>query len=458
MTKRIMFVMTMLLLSVAGAWADGYDPQNPPDPNALFQLSVSASPTDAGYVSGGGRYKEGQQIWLSTSSRANYDFQYWACDGERISNEASFYYTMPKKSVSLVAVYAFNPSSPADPTTANAHRLYLDTNMEGSCTFNITSGARHVSDRSILVKAMNISQGFKFLGWYLGDEKLSDNLSFYYMMPNNDITLTAHFSYDPDSPDDPTSVQTDIDNTDYIPGDANGDGEVNVTDIVEIVNAIMNRPSTRFVRAAADLNSDGEINVTDIVKVVNLIMTAGNSPSLRRTSRAESASSNGNQLQLLTSDNRTFSLQMNNQDKYVASQFDLYLAKGMTLQQITLNESRCSGHTLSYTDIGSNCYRIVVLSTNNAVFEGNSGELLNFEVTGSGTAEMENILFVTEDQTETWFDPIQSWMTTELRTIEITKTNDIYSLDGRLVRKTTNDQAGMKKGIYIKNGNKYIVK
>ena len=447
----------MLLLTVAGAWADDYDPQNPPDPNALFLLSVSASPTEGGYASGGGRYKAGQQVRLSTSSRANYDFQYWTCDGERISDKASFYYTMPQKSVSLVAVYTFNPTSPADPTTANAHRLYLDANMEGCCTFNITSGARHVSDRSILVKAMNVSQGFKFLGWYLDDEKLSDNLSFYYKMPNNDVTLTAHFSYDPDSPDDPTSVQTDIDNTDYILGDANGDGEVNVTDIVEIVNAIMNRASTRFVRAASDLNNDGEINVTDIVKVVNLIMTASNSPSMRRTSRAES-SSNGNQLQLVTSDNKSFSLQMNNQARYVASQFDLYLSKGMTLQQIALNESRCSGHTLSYTGIGNNCYRVVVLSTNNAAFEGNSGELLNFEVTGSGVAEMENILFVAEDQTETWFDAIKSRMTTGIRTIEVTESNDIYSLDGRLAHKHANDHTGLKKGIYIKNGCKYIAR
>lgn len=448
----------MLLLIVAGAWSQDWDPQNPPDPNALFKLTVSVSPSEAGYASGGGSYLEGQQVWVSTSPRDSYDFQYWTCDGERISDERSFYYTMPKKHVNLVAVYAFNPTSPVDPTTENAYRLYLDTNMEGSCSFNITSGARHVSDRSILVKAMNVSQGFKFLGWYLNDELLNENLSFYYVMPYQDVTLTAHFSYDPDSPDDPSSSQTDIDNKNYIPGDANGDSEVNVTDIVEIVNAIMNRPSTRFVSAAADLNGDGEINVTDIVKVVNLIMTAGNSPLMRRTLRAESSSSNGNQIQLVTSDNRTFSLQLTNKDKFVASQFDLYLAKGMTLQQITLNEDRCSGHTLSFTDIGNNCYRIVVLSPNNAVFEGNSGELLNFEVIGSGVAEMENILFVAEDQTETWFDAIRSRMTTGIRTIEATKTNDIYSFDGRLIRKTANDLTGMKKGIYIKNGNKYIVR
>ena len=59
----------------------------------------------------------------------------------------------------------------------------------------------------------------------------------------------------------------------YIPGDANGDGLVNVTDIVATVNYIMEKPSEGFNKEAADLNGDGEINVTDIVKMVSIIMS-----------------------------------------------------------------------------------------------------------------------------------------------------------------------------------------
>ena len=55
--------------------------------------------------------------------------------------------------------------------------------------------------------------------------------------------------------------------TSVIKGDANGDGEVNVSDIVEIVNYIMNKASDKFVFAAADLNDDGEVNVTDSVLI-----------------------------------------------------------------------------------------------------------------------------------------------------------------------------------------------
>ena len=52
-------------------------------------------------------------------------------------------------------------------------------------------------------------------------------------------------------------------------GDANGDMRVNVSDIVEIVNDILGKPSAKYNRNAADVNGDGQVNVTDIVNVVN---------------------------------------------------------------------------------------------------------------------------------------------------------------------------------------------
>ena len=64
-----------------------------------------------------------------------------------------------------------------------------------------------------------------------------------------------------------------IEKPDYISGDVNGDGLVNVTDIVATVNFIMEKPSDGFNKEAADLNGDGEVNVTDIVKMVTIIMS-----------------------------------------------------------------------------------------------------------------------------------------------------------------------------------------
>ena len=58
-------------------------------------------------------------------------------------------------------------------------------------------------------------------------------------------------------------------------GDANGDGEVTITDAVGIVNYILGNPSGSFNESAADVNGDGKITITDAVGVVNIILNNG---------------------------------------------------------------------------------------------------------------------------------------------------------------------------------------
>lgn len=271
--KRIVLAMTMLLLTVAGAWADGYDPQNPPDPDANFRLTVSVSPSEAGYASGGGLYQAGKSVTLSTSASSGYTFQYWTRNGVRYNDNAQFTYVTESEPVQMVAVYAFNPANPADPTTVNAYRLYLETNLEGSCTFNLTSGSKQNANQLVQVRAQNVSPGFKFLGWYENGQKVSEGLSFWYTMPASDATLTARFEYNPDSPGDPTSSQSDVDQQAYVLGDANNDGNVTIGDIVSVVNIIAGN-TDNYNLNAADANKDGTISVGDIVAIVNIM--AGN--------------------------------------------------------------------------------------------------------------------------------------------------------------------------------------
>ena len=74
------------------------------------------------------------------------------------------------------------------------------------------------------------------------------------------------------SPADATCVLT-VHNS--IPGDANGDGTIDVTDIVGIANGILGHASESFDAVAADVNGDGSVDVTDIVVVANIILHDG---------------------------------------------------------------------------------------------------------------------------------------------------------------------------------------
>ena len=241
----------------------------------------------------------------------------------------------------------------------------------------------------------------------------------------------------------------------FIKGDANGDGEVNVTDIVEIVNYIMNKPSNKFIFSVADMNDDGKVDVTDIVKEVSLIMSSGsNAP--KRASVAEMV--DNDQLEMTSNDNKTLSLNLQNEGSYVASQFDIVLSAGQTLESIQLNSKRMENHQLTYTKTGDNRYKVVIYSLNNAAYKGQSGELLNIKVAGSGDVSVEDILFVTAGQMEKNFPPLRRGTTGISLTTNEAETMDIYSIDGRLIRKQAKSTDGLEKGLYIINGKKQIVR
>ena len=56
----------------------------------------------------------------------------------------------------------------------------------------------------------------------------------------------------------------------YLPVDANGDGELNITDISVMLNRLINGETIED--AAYDINCDGEVNVTDVILLINCLI------------------------------------------------------------------------------------------------------------------------------------------------------------------------------------------
>ena len=57
-----------------------------------------------------------------------------------------------------------------------------------------------------------------------------------------------------------------------IQGDVNGDGTVNITDAILLINALTNNTTP----PNGDVNRDGEINITDAIKLINMILNGTN--------------------------------------------------------------------------------------------------------------------------------------------------------------------------------------
>lgn len=65
---------------------------------------------------------------------------------------------------------------------------------------------------------------------------------------------------------------------DYICGDANSDGSVNVSDAVFIINYVFIEGTPPNPLEAAEANCDGSVNVSDAVYIINFVFIGGNAP------------------------------------------------------------------------------------------------------------------------------------------------------------------------------------
>ena len=133
------------------------------------------------------------------------------------------------------------------------------------------------------------SVSFEYKAWGEGSSwdvcrfMIDDNMIFSYGELQNDWTNytaqlppgthTLTWIYKKDNSVDPTGDYFAIDNVAFTglvtitPGDVNGDGEVNITDVTSLINMLLEGDVP--VNAATDVNGDGEVNITDVTVLVD---------------------------------------------------------------------------------------------------------------------------------------------------------------------------------------------
>lgn len=63
-----------------------------------------------------------------------------------------------------------------------------------------------------------------------------------------------------------------VDGSDYIKGDVNGDSNVTMTDVMILLSFIFGEHPEGFIEVAADLNNDGKITITDAMGILDIIL------------------------------------------------------------------------------------------------------------------------------------------------------------------------------------------
>lgn len=173
-------------------------------------------------------------------------------------------------------------------------------------------------------------------------------------------------------------------------GDVNGDKEVNVTDVVNLVAYINGRNPSGFSALAADLDNNGFLNVADITKMVVIINTSGSalrsllveatsvSRALVLYDRQSVESGNNLYLRQSITDKNCLELCLDNATPVQACQVDISLPTGVTLQTTLVSGKtfRQNGHLIQVSQTGMNKYRLLAYALRpDAAFKGDTGVL-----------------------------------------------------------------------------------
>ena len=124
---------TCLLLAVALLWASAVQAQADG-----YRLEIAALPSVAGsFNTSSATLEAGQTIHLYAYSNSNFSFVRWKdADGNVVSGQMDFTYTMPSHDSRLIAEYAYNPANPANPA-----RNYWNKNLGEVIVDDFTAGS-----------------------------------------------------------------------------------------------------------------------------------------------------------------------------------------------------------------------------------------------------------------------------------------------------------------------------
>lgn len=199
-----------------------YNPSNPSEPSepvmpekpVYSTLALVCNPSSSGTfnISSGNSYQVGTSVSLRAYPNTNFIFVNWTENGEVISTSSQFNYVVKAGNPTVVANFKYNPSNPGEPSEPRLyHKLYVASNPSVGGYFNVSSGNEYQEGSSVNLIAYS-NQYYKFINWTDGENVISTNNSFNYIMPTHDVALTANyeytFKYEPSNPSEPGKPET----------------------------------------------------------------------------------------------------------------------------------------------------------------------------------------------------------------------------------------------------------
>ena len=141
-----------------------------------IKVTITSESTDKGTVSSlTGKYLPGDEVSVTATTKSGYTFIGWYNDDEKVADGLTYEFTMPAEDVTYTAKWISCPVN-----------LEVSSTAAGSVDMPATTVA---GERVTITATTNA--GYTFIGWYKGDEKVADSLTYEFTMPAENVTYTA---------------------------------------------------------------------------------------------------------------------------------------------------------------------------------------------------------------------------------------------------------------------------
>lgn len=263
------------------------------------------------------------------------------------------------------------------------------------------------------------------------------------------------FEYDPKGKDNANDVSVYV--RVYKLGNINKTGQVDVADVTIAISYIKGEEIDEDCNVMlADMNNDGVIDIFDIMKLINVILT-GKLPDTSAPLMARAAENRIYEDLSLAFSANGVTMGIPNVERFTSFQFEVEVSDDVELTAVEL-VGASTNHMVQFVKIDENYYRVMGLSMDNSLLNGNnSNNLIDLEIPKCGKLSIHNAMFVTPRGKITYFNDLdlEDGITGVRRINNTTDDQSVYDLLGRKVQ-TQNGH--LPKGVYIINHKRVVVK
>lgn len=242
---------------------------------------------------------------------------------------------------------------------------------------------------------------------------------------------------------------TILENT-YVVGDADGDGNVQVTDYMTVMKLVLGTESVEEGTVnflSADANGDGKINNGDLVAVVNKILGIRTVDALEQVLATNSMESVGEVKMAAVEGvaSKKIAIQLSSTNKYAACQMDVNIPAGVTVTSSSIEGLQ--NHSLYSAEQTDGTLRLVVSSLENAVMDTEGNATIYLEVEGNNAEAITVSNVTAADVAGATYNIVDKGEATGINGV-VSNANSgslkqrIYSVGGQMMD-------GVKKGINI---------